>query len=119
LLAGRRVLVVEDDWVIRALVEDMLAELGCEVAETAAGLDEALAKARGAAVELAVLDVNLDGRMSFAVADALAERGIAFVFATGYGDSAMLEDYRHVPLVEKPFAHGALERALLAAMGSR
>jgi CheY-like chemotaxis protein len=82
---GSRVLVVEDELMIRMLLEDMLGELGYTVAAEAAHLDEALEATRSADFDLAILDVNLDGQPISPVVEALVARG-AFVFATGYGE---------------------------------
>ena len=88
-LAGRRILVVEDEMMIAMLVEDMLAELGCAVVGPAHALDTALEFARTElALDAALLDVNLAGQPVFAVADALREKGVPAIFSTGYGDAA-------------------------------
>ncbi|SAL85200.1 hypothetical protein AWB67_06878 [Caballeronia terrestris] len=63
-------------------------------------------------VDAAILDVNLNGEKSYPVADALASRRIAFVFATGYGIDALDVPYRQHPGVQMPFDHQALFRAL-------
>lgn len=115
-LSGRRVLIVEDEWMLRMLLVETLQELGCAAAETAAGLEEAVAKAETVACDLAVIDINLNGRPSYPVAEALAARGIPFVFATGYGAAGLREGYRGVPVLQKPFDPADLERALLAAL---
>jgi CheY-like chemotaxis protein len=81
----KRVLVVEDEMTIALLIEDMLTDLGHEVVGLAMRLPQAMELAATAIVDLAILDVNLDGRMSFPVADLLSARGVPFVFATGYG----------------------------------
>jgi CheY-like chemotaxis protein len=83
----KRVLVVEDEMTIALLIEDMLTDLGHEVVGLAMRLPQAMELAATAIVDLAILDVNLDGRMSFPVADLLSARGVPFVFATGYGSA--------------------------------
>lgn len=98
-------------------VEDMLLALGHEVAGIAGRLAPALALAREGAFDLAMLDVDLAGEPSFPVADALRERGIPFLFATGYGDEGISEAYRDVPVLRKPFRARDLERALAGAAG--
>lgn len=115
-LAGLRVLVVEDEALIAMLVEEYLDELGCEVAGVAGRLEEALEKARTLApLDLAVLDVNLAGRLSYPVASVLRERGVALVFATGYGGAGLPEDLRGVPVLSKPFERDQLAEVLSAA----
>jgi len=108
-----RVLIVEDEMTIAFMVEDMLTDLGHEVVEVAMRLPEALAAARRIEVDFAILDVNLDGLRSFPVADILAERGIPFAFATGYGSAGLDEGYRGRPILAKPFMHDDL-RMLVA-----
>jgi CheY-like chemotaxis protein len=98
-----RILVVEDEMTIALMIEDMLIELGHEVLELAMRLPRAEELARKEDFDLAVLDVNLDGRNSFPVADILSERGIPFVFATGYGASGLESGYSAHPVVTKPF----------------
>jgi CheY-like chemotaxis protein len=87
-LAGRRVLVVEDEPIVGMLLEDMLLDLGVEVVGPAATLAEALALAEREDLAAALLDVNLGGERSYPVADALARRGVPFLFLTGYGEAA-------------------------------
>ena len=88
---GKRILVVEDELMIRMLLEDMLGELGYIVAAEAARIDEALDAANNADFDVAILDVNLNGEPILPVADALAARGTPFVFATGYGERGLPE----------------------------
>lgn len=107
-----RILVVEDEAIVAMLLEDMLAELGYEVVGPVTRLERALDLARGAAIDAAVLDVNLNGRDTYAVADALSARAIPFVFATGYGARELAERFRGTPVTQKPFQRDDLERAL-------
>lgn len=108
-----RVLVVEDEMTIALMIEDMLIDLGCELADLATRLPRALEIAETTDADFAILDVNLDGRMSFPVADILDRRGVPFVFATGYGAAGLNEAYRDRPVIKKPFDLKALETALL------
>ena len=93
-------------------VEEMLLELGHEVAGLASRLAPALALARESRFDAAMLDVNLAGEPSFPVADLLAERGIPFLFATGYGRQGLDERYRGCPMLQKPFRTEELGAAL-------
>jgi CheY-like chemotaxis protein len=113
--AGRRVLVVEDELIIRMLIEDMLSDLGYTIAGAAGRVDEAVAIARSGDFDVALLDVNLSGEPVDPVAEILAERKIPFVFATGYGDRALPDAFRDRPRVHKPFQQQSLRRALAAA----
>jgi|SRR5262249_30357873 CheY-like chemotaxis protein len=116
---GARVLVVEDELMIRMLLEDMLGELGYTVTAQAARVDEALDAVRNAAFDVAILDVNLNGQTIAPVAEALDARGMPFVFATGYGDVALPEAYRNRPTLKKPFHADGLSQSLEIALAAR
>jgi CheY-like chemotaxis protein len=105
--SGRRVLVVEDEMIVAWLLQDLLADLGCVVIGPAANVNQALGMVEAEAVDAAVLDVNLNGQMSYPVADALAARGVPFVFTTGYAKDGVLERYRANPILQKPYHRSA------------
>ena len=107
-----RILIVEDEMLVAMNVEDMLLELGHEVAGLASRLGPALALARDGRFDAAMLDVNLAGETSFPVADILIDRGIPFLFATGYGRPGIEERYRDFPMLQKPFRMAELGAAL-------
>ena len=113
---ARRILVVEDELMIRMLLEDMLGELGYTIAAEAARIDEALQAAKNADFDLAILDVNLNGEPISPVADALVARGMPFVFATGYGEQGLPETYRGRPTLKKPFQLDGLKQMLQTAL---
>ena len=114
-LAGRRIVLVEDELLVAMELEEALRDLGCEVLGPAATVDEAvrLAQAETGRIDAAILDVNLAGRPSFPVADLLTGQGVPVVFATGYGD---LPDGRAAGassvLLRKPLKRGELEAVL-------
>ncbi len=112
--ARPRILVVEDEYLIRMLLEDMLADLGYAVAAAAGNLSEARDLATGTELDLAILDVNIDGEEVFPVADILAKRGKPFVFVTGYGGHGLPEAYRGRPTLQKPFQIEDLKTTLAA-----
>jgi CheY-like chemotaxis protein len=116
-LAGKRVLVVEDEPIVAMFVEDMLAELGAETVGPATSLDKALEFARCASFDAAILDMNINGARSRDVALALERRGIPFVFATGYGAESC-EDLGQAALLEKPFRIDQVKEALIGAMAA-
>ncbi|MBD0274439.1 MAG: response regulator [Acetobacteraceae bacterium] len=118
-LAGCRVLVVDDEALIAMNVQDMLDELGCVVVAAPTRVEEALAVVEDGGIDAVLLDVNLHGRPSFPVADALAARQVPFVFATGYGTHILREDLRDRPLLPKPFRLRDLERVLAGALAAR
>jgi CheY-like chemotaxis protein len=108
----QRVLVVEDEYLIRMLLEDMLADLGYATAAAVGTLTEAREHAANGDFCAAVLDVNLDGQEIFPIADMLAERGLPFIFVTGYGERSLPERYRERPALQKPFQAEQLAVAL-------
>lgn len=112
-----RILVVEDESLIRMLLEDMLADLGHEVAATAASVEAARKLATAGGFDAAILDVNLEGQEIFPVAEILAQRGVPFVFASGYGHAALPEQFRGRPTLQKPFQGAQLEAVLKGLLG--
>ncbi len=115
-LVGRRVLVVEDEVLVSWVLEDILADLGCQVVGPAARVNQALAMVDSEVIDLAILDINLNGQNSFPVADALVARGVPFVFSTGYNNDGFGDVYKRYPMMQKPYSQAdlivALERAL-------
>lgn len=111
-LLGRRVLVVEDEVMVSWILEDMLAELGCQVVGPAARVEQALAMVDAETIDLAVLDVNLNGQKSFPVADALVARDVPFVFSTGYDIHGVPDAYKMFPMLQKPYEQAYLVTAL-------
>jgi CheY-like chemotaxis protein len=120
-LQGRRVLVVEDEFLVAMDIELMLGELGCEVLGPIADLPSALRAAREESLDLALLDVNIAGEPVTGVAEVLAERALPFVFCTGYQVENLPSRYPTAPTLTKPFQmtdlQSALERALASGSG--
>jgi CheY-like chemotaxis protein len=111
--AGRkRVLVIEDELMIRMLLQDMLTDLGHAIAAETGRIEEALSLAKRAEFDVAILDVNLNGQPVTPVVEVLVERGLPFVFATGYGQRGVPEPYRGTPTLQKPFQADALAEAI-------
>jgi DNA-binding response OmpR family regulator len=113
-LQGTRVLVVEDEAMLSLSLEDMLRDLGCVVAGTAAKIDDAMSMARTSDFDVALLDVNLNGKRVDPVAEAIRERGVPIVFVTGYGKTAASGF-----VLEKPHTAADLERTLSRALEKR
>jgi CheY-like chemotaxis protein len=111
-LRGRKVFIVEDEMMVAMLIEDMLGDLGCETIGPAGRIEEALATAQEAAMDAAVLDVNLNGHETYPVADILRRRGVPFIFATGYGAAGLAERFRDAPTLQKPFQERDIARLL-------
>ena len=120
-LSGAKVLVLEDETLVSMMVEDMLLDLGCEVVGPFAKLDQALAFVEGGegVIDAALLDVNLGGVRSFPMAEALAGKGVPFVFTTGYDESGLPDIWRGRPTLRKPFMMGEMAEALRKALPPR
>ena len=118
-LAGLRALVVEDEGPVALLIEDMLIDLGCEIAAAATELDTASEIARAATIDFALLDLNLNGKSALPVARILSERGIPFVFSTGYGVSGLAEEFSSHPMLAKPFVINDLRKKIVLALSRR
>ena len=114
-LTGKRVLVLEDEVIVALAAEDMLADLGATVVGPATTVAQGLALVRDAPLDAALLDVNMHGERSFAVAEALRARGVPFVFTTGYAD--LVEPATTgAPVVPKPYTPADLAEALARAL---
>ena len=116
--ATPRILVVEDEYLIRMLLEDMLADLGYDIAGAVGTIAEASELAAKAEFNVAILDVNLDGQQIFPVADILANRGLPFIFVSGYGEDSLPAPYRGHPALQKPFQAEQLESALAGLLAT-
>jgi len=103
-----RILVVEDEPYLAADLADSLRARGAEVIGPAATFAEAMRMVETHWIDRAVLDINLDGEMSFAIADRLDAAGIPYVIATGYAPAALPARFRGKPRLEKPFRAEAL-----------
>jgi DNA-binding response OmpR family regulator len=102
-LEGIRVLVVEDEFLVATLIEDMLEAAGCVVLGPIPRVAEALNAVDQGTYDAAVLDVNLGGDRIDPVADALSRRNVPFAFVTGYGTGALPREYADRPRLCKPF----------------
>ncbi|PRX32182.1 CheY-like chemotaxis protein [Paraburkholderia sp. BL18I3N2] len=113
-IRGRRILVIEDDFLVAQALCSLIEEAGATVVGPLGWLGEALAyvESNKDQFDSAVLDVDLHGEKSYALADWLAERNVRFVFTTGYGADALDPAYSGYPRCEKPFDPRALFRAL-------
>jgi CheY-like chemotaxis protein len=103
---GCRILVVEDDYFVALTVVSILEDAGAIVIGPINSLEEALTLVESGDVEFefAVIDINLRGKKSYPIADALVLRNLKFMFATGYGVDAIDPAYSHFSRCEKPFS---------------
>ena len=116
--AGRRVLLVEDEYFLAEELNGALTDAGAQVLGPVPSVRAALdLLARGAAPEVAMLDVSLSGEMVYPVADALLSRGVPFLFATGYDQAALPERYAAVRRLEKPIDASAALREVARLFG--
>ena len=111
--APLRVLVVEDEPLVAIMLEDALQDFGYQVIGPVENLKAAIHLAGTERLDTAVLDINIDGTISDAVADKLMARGIPFLFVSGYARDLGLR-FGDVPLLRKPFTTDDLHRAVAA-----
>jgi DNA-binding NtrC family response regulator len=118
-LTDRCVLIIEDEIMVTMMLEDMLQELGAGAIETATNLEEAESRALDTVADVALVDVNLHGRMSYPAAEILNRRGIPFLFATGYGPhmaELSTSPWGEFLTLQKPFVKDDLEVAIRRVM---
>jgi DNA-binding response OmpR family regulator len=101
-LAGKRILIVEDEYLIASDLAQAIGNTGAEVVGPVADLKAGLALATNETLDAAVLDVNLKEGKSYPIAQALTDRAVPFMFLTGYDDWAFPEAYRAAPKTSKP-----------------
>jgi hypothetical protein len=101
-LEGRRILVVEDEFLLALEVEAALTSFGCFVAGPFAKLGKAMVAARAIRLDGAVLDINLNGEMVYPLAEFLDMAGVPFVFLTGYVPTDLPERFRRFRRLQKP-----------------
>ncbi len=118
-LQGLRLLIVEDEAIIAMMLEDMLDDLGCAVVASLRSVAAALDGIKQMEFDGAILDVNLRGERADPIADALAARGVPFIFATGYGEVGISDRFKGVVVLQKPFESTLLRRALLRGVAER
>jgi CheY-like chemotaxis protein len=116
-LRERRILVVEDEYLIAMSLQDALENAGSIVLGPAPSVDKAIKTIESEVhIDAAVLDVNLGGVLAFPVADMLIARKIPFVFTSGYEDNVLRTRYAEVKNCRKPYLFRAMEEALVEAM---
>jgi two-component sensor histidine kinase/DNA-binding response OmpR family regulator len=108
-LVADRVLLVEDEALIGMMMKNMLTELGLSVVGPYARMGDALSAARDESFDAAILDVNLDGELTYQIAEILIDRNLPFAFVTGYGTQSIDERFAQIPIIQKPIARGVLQ----------
>jgi two-component sensor histidine kinase len=114
-----RLLLVEDEELVGMMLRDMLIGLGYSVIGPYTRIAEAMQAVSGESFHAAILDINVNGELVYDLADAIAARDIPFLFVTGYGAEAVVERFRHMPVLQKPIDRASLQRVLTANMLSK
>ncbi len=114
-LEGKNILIVEDELIVAMMIEQMIEDVGAHTVGPATSLEQALALAASAELDVAILDLNLNGRRTGGVASILQERGVPFIFATGYGSGGG-EDFGQKAVLQKPFQMAQFIAALTSAI---
>jgi CheY-like chemotaxis protein len=117
-MKGKKVLIVEDFYLLALTLRDMLTDAGADVVSIAPSVASALKAMEDYTIDIACLDINLGSETSFPIADALAMRGIPFVFVSAYEADVVPRTHRHRPFVNKLEAHRQLVSACQAAAPS-
>ncbi|HEX5463462.1 MAG TPA: response regulator [Burkholderiales bacterium] len=110
--SGHRVLIIEDEGMVAMLLEDMLTNLGYEVVAIAGRMERAAELVTHADIDVAILDVNLNGELTYSLASALESGGVPFVFVTGYSSASLPDSFRVAPVLQKPFLQRTLKCVL-------
>lgn len=118
-IAGLRVLVVEDEFLVSIALEEDLREAGAVVVGPCNDLASGLARARAERFDVAVLDVNLDGTPIYPLADELIERGVPFLFLSGYTGSDLPARFAALRRLSKPYEPSRLIDELAALAPTR
>ncbi len=114
-----RILIVEDEPFIALTLEDMLDELGFTLVGTVSQVSDALEIVGREQVDCALLDVNLGSEKIDPVADLLAQRGVLFIFTTGYGRSGIPNAHADRPVLQKPFRMDDLSNVLKTTLAGK
>ena len=119
-LASRRILVVEDQFLIAKEVQDCLERAGAKVVGPLGRLERALSTAEKESLDAALLDVDLHGERCWPVADVLAQRAVPFVFATGFATEIVMPDrFAGHAVLSKPYRERDILNALGKILGDR
>ncbi len=114
---GLNILIVEDEAMVSIFLEDALQEMGFSIAGAVASAEEASGIIESGKLDAAILDVNLGGGTSRHLAHSLRQKGIPFIFATGYGAAGVPEEFAGAPLLTKPFTEEDLAGVLSRILG--
>src|SRR6185312_4827399 len=113
LIAGNRIMIVEDEALVAMAARDLMTELGFSVVGPFSKMSEAITALKEGDIDAAILDVNLSGELVYPLADILATGGVPFIFATGYGAESIDRRFANIPVLQKPIERRALQRIFL------
>jgi CheY-like chemotaxis protein len=114
-----KVWIVEDEPLVAMVLEDILFELGIDDVEVASSFEEADRHADGLDAAVAIMDINLHGKMSYPVAEKVIQRGIPVILVTGYATQEPPKSLGSVQIVPKPYRSEQIAAALRGAIGAR
>jgi CheY-like chemotaxis protein len=113
-LVSKKILIVEDEIIVLMMLEGMLQDMGFEAISSASTNEKAISLIQNQSFDAALLDMNLNGRSSSDVADALAEYHVPFAYATGNSTHDTRDGFRDHPVLRKPFSDQEFNRVILA-----
>lgn len=116
LLSGKRILIVEDEYLVAEETRRVLEKCGAHVIGPVSNVQDGIALVHAGGIDAAVLDIKLNDELVFPLADLLDSLGIPFVFATGYEPSILPERYKGYILCEKPSHLDTIAKALFATV---
>ncbi|BAU93176.1 hypothetical protein MPPM_4571 [Methylorubrum populi] len=111
-LLDTKVLIVEDEYLIMDEVKRIVEAAGGIVVGAHGNLDDDVFERSALRTDIAMLDINVRGKMIYPLADVLRERGVPFIFATGYDFESIPDKFASVPRIQKPFDADELVNAL-------
>ncbi|MGB8668587.1 MAG: response regulator [Pseudolabrys sp.] len=111
-VGDKRVLLVEDEPLVSMMLADMLSAFGHKVDGPYSRFSDAMLAAKTSNLQAGILDVNLGGEKTYAVADILTDRKIPFAFVTGYGPDSIVSAFSHAPVLQKPIEAAKLHALL-------
>lgn len=119
-IQGLRVFIVEDEAILLCDLEDMITHMGLQIVGSATRLDQAMKLvSSGLEIDVALLDMNLNGESSDPVADLLLEKGAALLFVSGYGRHGLSDRFNDCHVLQKPYDETKLSNALHRLLASQ
>ena len=113
--APLRFMILDDEIIVALDLEHMLTDLGHCVVGTANRMDRGIQIAQESSLDMAILDINVRGVLSFPIAEVLRSRGVPVIFASGYGQRGLIDAFRDALVLTKPFDIDGLARIVAKA----